>query len=147
MSITINEDSFEIIQGMANAIHLSLEKGANEVAFLTSQNLVKFVGVLKGSLEPTPQVSKYSIYFESDDDFSIKFKDKTYYGDEYIFFNSIDDLDEMEVLGPWGGERKEHTKCWEWEEGIKAIKQNPEENYRRLGGNRGLEFCINGKED
>jgi len=67
-------------------------------------------------------------------------KKSSYFGDFSLELNSVEELDEIIVI-----DRKPHTKCWEFDEGIKAIKANPNEYFSNTGGNRGVEWWINGQ--
>ena len=74
---------------------------------------------------------------ETDWDFSIKYKDKIFDCGDTINIDS-DKLDELEILGPFGAPKSKNTKCWEYVEGIKEIKNNPTKEFCNQGGNRGV---------
>lgn len=108
-----------------------MEQNTNVV--LTPEMLQEFID----SKKMLP--AKFEMNFETDWDFSIKFKDKVYSEDEFtIRLSSVEELDEIEVCGPFGS--AERADIWVVNEAIKAIKANPNEHFSNLGGNRGVEW-------
>ena len=81
---------------------------------------------------------KYSMYVETDDDFSIVYNGHIYDGDFHLYFDSVDQLDQLEVCAPYGSTHTEHTKSSEFFEALKAIKEDPKKPYNSIGGNRGI---------
>lgn len=80
----------------------------------------------------------YVLTVVTDFDFALKFKGDIHTEDIVLRLDSVEELDEIEILGAWGAERTPNTKCWEYEQAVEAIKANPEENYNSMGGNRGV---------
>jgi hypothetical protein len=84
----------------------------------------------------------YVMVVTTDDDFSLKFKGSLYCDYEFkLTLNSPEDLDEIEVLGPYGADKRQ-AKAWEFEDAVKAIKENPSEEFSNTGGNRGVEWFV-----
>jgi len=78
---------------------------------------------------------------QTDWDFSVRFKGKLYSDyNFFLFFDSLEELDQIEILGPYGAPRNINTKCSELVEAIKKIKQNPHESFDTTGGNRGVYY-------
>ena len=80
----------------------------------------------------------YGLYVETDDDFSIRYAGNMYYNDFWLYFDSPDELENIEVFGPFGSEHTEDTKSSEFFEGLEIIKDNPNDSYDSTGGNRGI---------
>lgn len=84
-------------------------------------------------------LTKFIMNFETDWDFGIKFKDKIYSDMEFaIRLSSVEELDEMEVTGPFGSPST--SNLWVFDEALKAIKSNPNEYFSNMGGNRGVSW-------
>jgi hypothetical protein len=92
---------------------------------------------------------QFLLNIETDHDFSILHQGTLYAGhEETILLSTLNDdmipiveqLSQIEVLGPFGGPRTENTKCLEFIEAIEAIKQNPNQGFNNQGGNRGVEW-------
>lgn len=92
---------------------------------------------LSPKLTESQQSFKYLLEFETDFDFSVKFRDKLYADTEFsIGINDVKELDELEFLGPFGAPANGVYNCiWD---GIQAIRSNPDEVFSNLGGNRGV---------
>jgi hypothetical protein len=109
-----------------------MEQNTNVV--LTPEMLQEFID----SKKMLP--AKFEMNFETDWDFSIKFKDKLYSQDEFtIRLSSVDELDEIEVFGPFG-DLLHRSNIWVVDEAVRVIKANPNEHFSNLGGNRGVEW-------
>lgn len=76
---------------------------------------------------------------ETDWDFCLKYKNKIFDCGDTIKIDS-NRLDELEILGAFGSPRSKDTKCWEYVEGIKEIKNNPAKEFCNQGGNRGVSW-------
>ena len=88
----------------------------------------------------------YTMNVETDYDFALKFQGVVYSDHDFVVhFNSIEELDEIEILGGFGTPFKESTKCHEFLEAVDRIKANPNESFSTLGGNRGVAWYINPK--
>lgn len=73
---------------------------------------------------------------ETDYDFSIELNGTIYTNSEFeITINSIEELNAIKVLGPWG--TPSGGKTWEINDALEAIKANPKEFFNNMGGNRG----------
>lgn len=85
-------------------------------------------------------LANYIMDVETDWDFSIRFQGVVHSKSEFtIGFNSVEELDEVEILGPFGSP-SESGKCWEFEQAVQQIKLNPNEYFSNLGGNRGVSW-------
>lgn len=108
-----------------------LEQNTNVV--ITPTMLQTFIDSKK--IPPT----RFIMGFETDWDFSIKFKDKFYCDMDFeIRISSVEELDEMEVMGPYGSPST--SNIWVFDEALKAIKANPNEYFSNMGGNRGVSW-------
>ena len=83
----------------------------------------------------------YKMLIETDLDFSLVFK-----GEEFVHqyielvLESVDELDLIELRGPFLTDRTPDLKVYEFEEAVKAIKKNPDEYFSNTGGNRVVEW-------
>jgi hypothetical protein len=77
---------------------------------------------------------------ETDHDFSIRYNGEVFFNEISLTLDSVDDLDRIEVLGPWGIPYNEDVKDWEFRQGIEEIKKNPGQHFNNTGGNRGVEW-------
>lgn len=96
---------------------------------------------MEEEIEAATAPPKHRMLVQTDLDFSIRFKGKLY--SEYSFFvlfDSPEELDQIEILGPYGTSRHTNTKCSELVEAIKRIQQNPRESFDTTGGNRGVVY-------
>jgi hypothetical protein len=83
-------------------------------------------------------MKKYVLSVETDWDFSLKYNNVVYSDYEfYIIIDSVDELDKIEVLGPFGSGKSSFDSFYEW---IEIIKSNPDEHFSNLGGNRGISW-------
>lgn len=83
----------------------------------------------------------YRLLIETDLDFSIKYLGVLY--NEFTIIIWMEDpkmLNEIQILGPHGTELTQKTKFTEIARDLHLIKQNPEEYYSSLGGNRGCDW-------
>jgi len=95
----------------------------------------------------TKNTPLYELRVETDDDFSVMFQGKVYFDHEFtIPINSINELDEIEILGVYGTPFNARVKCQEFQEGIERIKANPGDSFDSTGGNRGVEWIVNDQE-
>ena len=119
--------------GRLDVLLTFLEQNTNVV--ITPEKLQEFIDSKK--ILPT----KFIMEFETDWDFSIKFRDKIHSSSEFtIRLSSVEELDEMEVMGAFGSPKTEDTKCWELEHALEQIKANPNEDFSNMGGNRGVSW-------
>jgi hypothetical protein len=89
---------------------------------------------------------KYILYVNTDDDFSLKYKDKYHHNDIVIYVSDPEELKNIEILGAFGTKLTERTKCLEYKLAVEQILKNPNKIYRQVGGNREIEwFPISGK--
>ncbi len=92
------------------------------------------------SIDRKQNLVNYIMDVETDWDFSLQFQGVVYSDCEFtIGFNSVDELDQVEILGPFGSPSKS-GKCWEFEEAVRKIKLKPNEYFSNLGGNRGVSW-------
>ena len=78
---------------------------------------------------------------ETDWDFGVKIRNQDYIGHkETIKIYSVDELEKLEYLGPFGAPASEHTKLWEIKEAIAAILKEPTKRFCNTGGNRGADW-------
>lgn len=83
----------------------------------------------------------YQLRIETDDDFSVEFKGQLLVGHEIeLVVRRLDELDTLQVLGPWGSPATMNTKRFEFDEGLTAVRKNPDEPFSNTGGNRGIEW-------
>jgi len=88
----------------------------------------------------------HTLMVETDWDFSIMLDGKLYSDCEFeIKLDSVKQLDEILVGGPFGSPpylpiAQSNCKVWELQEGLNAIRQNPEEIFGNMGGNRGIQW-------
>jgi len=84
------------------------------------------------------KATKYTLYVETDWDFDVAFKGREYggkYGGNFhLNLTSIKDLDKIIVT--------RGSKVREFEDGIKQIKENPNESFCNTGGNRGVQWWV-----
>ena len=86
---------------------------------------------------------KYHMSVDTDWDFGISYKGKVYSDSSFsIFFDSVEELDEIELLGPFGSPGPPNHR-FEFDEAIKEIKANPDEDFCNQGGNRGVHWTVN----
>ena len=86
--------------------------------------------------QPQNSTTGYLLYVETDDDFSLQYKGTTHFNDINLLLQSVDELDEIKIMGPWGSNAS--AKSQEYEEAIMHIKENPNHHYDNTGGNRGV---------
>lgn len=81
------------------------------------------------------------LYVETDWDFAFKIAGKVYASNEQdVIVNNIQDLKDIEYLGPWGDTWDNKVKDYELREGVEKIIKSPNEHHVMLGGNRGFEW-------
>ena len=81
----------------------------------------------------------YKLYVETDYDFSIMHKGELYCDHSFeIVLESVKELDDIEVLGPYGEKLTSSTKCFEYLEAVGRIKNFPDEPLDNTGGKRGV---------
>ena len=86
-------------------------------------------------------LESYLMHIETDDDFSIRFRDRLIGGGAInIRLRSVAELDNIEILGPYGTPRTPNTKGTELEDAITFIKQHPDWPFDSTGGNRGVHW-------
>jgi len=95
------------------------------------------------NINPTQKeiAMKYLLNIETDWDFAIKFRGEIF--SEYeidITLDSVEELDEIELLGPFATPLSEDTKVWEFNQAMEAIKANPDQSFCNQGGNRGVDW-------
>lgn len=75
---------------------------------------------------------------ETDWDFSIELDGKVYSDmDEAIPIESIEQLNRIVIIGPFGNPAQTNVKDYEIKKALDAIKANPSEYFSNMGGNRG----------
>ena len=86
------------------------------------------------------RTARYLMQIETDDDFTLMFRGRLYRDGETLELNDVTELDAVEICGPFGSERDEHTKCYEFEQALRYIKQRPDWAFDNTGGNRGVSW-------
>ena len=77
---------------------------------------------------------------ETDHDFSLRYRGELFANYEIVLkMESVKDLDDIILQGPFGVPSLPE-KRFEFDEAMKAIRENPELEFSNLGGNRGVEW-------
>lgn len=85
--------------------------------------------------------TKFLLFVETDWDFSLEFHGELFCNYEITLqLESVQQLDDIKVLGPFG--TLAGGKTWEWEHAVKRIRANPSESFSELGGNRGVQWIV-----
>lgn len=79
------------------------------------------------------------LHVQTDWDFALRFEGVDYTDYEFDIELTVEQLDEVEVLGPFGRPGPP-AKAWEWYEAVKRIKADPTESFNTTGGNRGVVY-------
>lgn len=83
----------------------------------------------------------YHLYVETDYDFGLIYKGKEYFGCSCnIKIESVDELFQIEVTGPFGTPHVHHGRDQEFLLAIEEIEKNPDKFYNSIGGNRGVRW-------
>jgi len=84
-------------------------------------------------------IGKLSV--ETDWDFGIVINGKHFSDLSFsVDVDSIDQLENIRYLGPFGNPPRPNDKLWEIKDGISRILANPKESFNHLGGNRGVKW-------
>ena len=85
---------------------------------------------------------KYLLTVETDFDFSFIYKGKLMADCNIVLqMESVKDLDDIILQGPFGAPSLPE-KRWEFDEAMKAIRENPDIEFSNTGGNRGVKWLI-----
>jgi len=91
--------------------------------------------------ENLPAETSAFLIFETDYDFSIKYKNKVLIDYQIdLRLTGPEELEHIELLGPYGTPLDDKTKCYEAIQGLTRIKANPSKHFSNRGGNRGVEW-------
>lgn len=79
-----------------------------------------------------------TLFVKTDWDFSLELNGKFYYEEEFSLILTLEELDSIKVMGPYGSPSSGRVEAIET--ALEAIRAKPRESFSNLGGNRGASW-------